>query len=155
MAKHLKRKTCLYSNDVTKPNLLTSRDPYVWYTLQITVSKQMILKGSKASRRSVSNAPVTRSFESEKCGKKIKMVRVCAYPGCFNQEKSVRLRQWASVQEESLTFHTLPLHDPERLKLWLIALHRETESLSQSLSLSSLSVDWGCAANIFHHLISV
>lgn len=62
-----------------------------------------------------------------------KMVRVCAYPGCFNQEKSVRLRQWASVQEESLTFHTLPLHDPERLKLWLIALHRETESPIQSI----------------------
>ncbi len=62
-----------------------------------------------------------------------KMVRVCASPGCFNQEKSVRLRQWASVQEESLTFHTLPLHDPERLKLWLIALHRDTGSPVQSI----------------------
>uniref|UniRef100_A0A671NV81 FAD synthase n=1 Tax=Sinocyclocheilus anshuiensis TaxID=1608454 RepID=A0A671NV81_9TELE len=61
------------------------------------------------------------------------MVRVCAYPGCFNQEKSVRLRQWASMQEESLTFHTLPLHDPERLKPWLIALHRDTGSPIQSI----------------------
>ncbi|XP_016327307.1 FAD synthase isoform X2 [Sinocyclocheilus anshuiensis] len=61
------------------------------------------------------------------------MVRVCAYPGCFNQEKSVRLRQWASMQEESLTFHTLPLHDPERLNLWLIALHRDTGAPVQSI----------------------
>lgn len=61
------------------------------------------------------------------------MVRVCAYPGCFNQEKSLRLRQWASVQEESLTFHTLPLHDPERLNLWLVALHRDTGSPIQSI----------------------
>ncbi|XP_043117503.1 FAD synthase isoform X2 [Puntigrus tetrazona] len=61
------------------------------------------------------------------------MVRVCAYPGCFNQEKSVRLRQWASMQVQSLTFHTLPLHDPERLKVWLVALRRETGSPIQSI----------------------
>ncbi|ROL47881.1 FAD synthase [Anabarilius grahami] len=53
------------------------------------------------------------------------MVRVCAYPGCFNREKSLRLRQWASMQEESLTFHTLPLHDLKRLNLWLLALRRD------------------------------
>ncbi|XP_067304884.1 FAD synthase isoform X1 [Pseudorasbora parva] len=53
------------------------------------------------------------------------MVRVCAYPGCFNQEKSLRLRQWASMQEESLTFHTLPLHDVQRLNQWLLALRRD------------------------------
>uniref|UniRef100_A0A8C1SFG8 FAD synthase n=1 Tax=Cyprinus carpio TaxID=7962 RepID=A0A8C1SFG8_CYPCA len=61
------------------------------------------------------------------------MVRVCAYPGCFNQEKSVRLRQWASMQEQSLTFHTLPLQDPERLNLWLIALRRDTGAPIQSI----------------------
>uniref|UniRef100_A0A671RK18 THAP-type domain-containing protein n=1 Tax=Sinocyclocheilus anshuiensis TaxID=1608454 RepID=A0A671RK18_9TELE len=48
------------------------------------------------------------------------MVRVCAFPGCFNREKAIRLRPVASSQEESMTFHTLPLHDPERLKLWLL-----------------------------------
>lgn len=53
------------------------------------------------------------------------MVRVCAYPGCFNREKSLRLRQWASMQEESLTFHTLPLHDLKRLNRWLLALRRD------------------------------
>lgn len=62
-----------------------------------------------------------------------KMVRVCAYPRCFNQEKTLRLRHWASMQEENLTFHTLPLHDPERLNLWLIALHRDTGSPIQSI----------------------
>lgn len=132
----------------------------VWNTLQITGSIQMILKGSKASRSSVSgthgsNLPVlfrdwvedyklnSSIHNTEESARKLycflvavdffKMVRVCAYPGCFNQEKSVRLRQWASVQEESLTFHTLPLHDTERLKLWLIALHRDTGSPIQSI----------------------
>ncbi|XP_043073785.1 zinc finger MYM-type protein 4-like isoform X2 [Puntigrus tetrazona] len=56
------------------------------------------------------------------------MVRVCAFPGCFNREKAIRLRPAASSQEESLTFHTLPLHDPERLKLWLLALKRDINS---------------------------
>ncbi len=56
------------------------------------------------------------------------MVRVCAFPGCFNREKAIRLRPVASSQEESLTFHTLPFHDPERLKLWLLALKRDINS---------------------------
>ncbi len=56
------------------------------------------------------------------------MVRVCAFPGCFNREKAIRLRPVASSQEEGLTFHTLPLHDPERLKLWLLALKRDINS---------------------------
>ncbi|XP_051962723.1 uncharacterized protein LOC127629634 isoform X8 [Xyrauchen texanus] len=51
------------------------------------------------------------------------MVRICAFPGCFNREKLVRLRHWGSkTQGESLTFHRFPRHDPQRLKLWLLAL---------------------------------
>lgn len=61
------------------------------------------------------------------------MVRVCAFPGCFNQEKSLRLRQWASMQEKSLTFHTLPLNDVKRLNLWLLALRRDSSSPIQSV----------------------
>lgn len=61
------------------------------------------------------------------------MVRVCAFPGCFNREKAIRLRPVASSQEESLTFHTLPLHDPERLKLWLLALKRDINSLIENI----------------------
>ncbi|XP_056123687.1 FAD synthase isoform X1 [Rhinichthys klamathensis goyatoka] len=61
------------------------------------------------------------------------MVRVCAFPGCFNQEKSLRLRQWASMQEESLTFHTLPLNDVKRLNRWLLALRRDSGSPIQSV----------------------
>ncbi|KAK7157628.1 hypothetical protein R3I93_008961 [Phoxinus phoxinus] len=61
------------------------------------------------------------------------MVRVCAFPGCFNQEKSLRLRQWASMQEESLTFHTLPLNDEKRLNRWLLALRRDSGSPIQAV----------------------
>lgn len=61
------------------------------------------------------------------------MVRVCAFPGCFNREKAIRLRPTASCQEESLIFHTLPLHDPERLKLWLLALKRDINSPIESV----------------------
>ncbi|XP_051522031.1 uncharacterized protein LOC127422499 isoform X4 [Myxocyprinus asiaticus] len=51
------------------------------------------------------------------------MVRICAFPGCFNREKLVRLRHSGSKsQGESLTFHRFPRHDPQRLKLWLLAL---------------------------------
>ncbi|XP_051527024.1 zinc finger MYM-type protein 4-like isoform X2 [Myxocyprinus asiaticus] len=60
------------------------------------------------------------------------MVRVCAFPGCSNREKPLRLRQ-ASSQEESLTFHTLPLHDRGRLALWLLALRRDLDSPIESL----------------------
>ncbi|XP_051991636.1 zinc finger MYM-type protein 4-like isoform X1 [Xyrauchen texanus] len=60
------------------------------------------------------------------------MVRLCAFPGCHNREKPLRLRQ-ASSQEESLTFHTLPLHDRERLTLWLLALRRDPDSPIESL----------------------
>ncbi|XP_056105679.1 zinc finger MYM-type protein 4 isoform X2 [Rhinichthys klamathensis goyatoka] len=61
------------------------------------------------------------------------MVRVCAFPGCFNREKAIRLRPTASSKEESLIFHTLPLHDPERLKLWLLALKRDINSPIESV----------------------
>ncbi|XP_038136104.1 THAP domain-containing protein 1 B-like isoform X1 [Cyprinodon tularosa] len=47
------------------------------------------------------------------------MVRVCSYPGCFNQMK----RKCGITH--SVTFHKLPLRDPERLKLWLIALRKD------------------------------
>ncbi|XP_038134470.1 peroxynitrite isomerase THAP4-like [Cyprinodon tularosa] len=47
------------------------------------------------------------------------MVRVCSYPGCFNQMK----RQCGITH--SVTFHKLPLRDPERLNLWLIALRKD------------------------------
>ncbi|XP_073338521.1 THAP domain-containing protein 1-like isoform X2 [Pagrus major] len=45
------------------------------------------------------------------------MVRVCSFPGCFNQMKLSYRR--------SVTFHKLPAQDPERLQLWLIALRRD------------------------------
>ncbi|KAI7799067.1 zinc finger MYM-type protein 4 isoform X2 [Triplophysa rosa] len=61
------------------------------------------------------------------------MVRVCAFPGCFNREKALRLRPQGSAQDESLTFHTLPMQDPERLKLWLLALHRDINSPVESI----------------------
>uniref|UniRef100_A0A672IF66 THAP-type domain-containing protein n=1 Tax=Salarias fasciatus TaxID=181472 RepID=A0A672IF66_SALFA len=39
------------------------------------------------------------------------MVRVCAYPGCFNQ-----MKRWCLRRSRSVTFHKLPVQDPERLE---------------------------------------
>ncbi|KAM8772222.1 uncharacterized protein AB9X84_008238 isoform 1-T1 [Acanthopagrus schlegelii] len=63
------------------------------------------------------------------------MVRVCSFPGCFNREKRVRCRVRSSSQDVGLpvTFHRLPLHDPERLWLWLIALRLDLNPFLKSL----------------------
>uniref|UniRef100_A0A672H6Q9 THAP-type domain-containing protein n=1 Tax=Salarias fasciatus TaxID=181472 RepID=A0A672H6Q9_SALFA len=53
------------------------------------------------------------------------MVRVCAYPGCFNQMKRRCLGRSRLV-----TFHKLPVQDPERLKLWLVALGKDIGTTS-------------------------
>lgn len=67
-----------------------------------------------------------------------KMVRMCAFPGCFNRQKAVRLRPRALSPEERLTFHRFPLNDPERLRLWLLAVHRDTSLPIQSLDVLRL-----------------
>ncbi len=58
---------------------------------------------------------------------------------CFswmlNRQKAVRLRPRPLSPEERLTFHRFPLNDPQRLKLWLLALHRDT-SLPSSVKLA-------------------
>jgi len=46
------------------------------------------------------------------------MVRTCAYPGCFNLLKPKRY----FPQGKDVSFHRLPTHNPERLKLWCLAL---------------------------------
>lgn len=51
------------------------------------------------------------------------MVLTCAYPGCRNLFKSVRLR--ASTQTGKLTFHRFPTYEPDRLHLWLLALQMD------------------------------
>lgn len=51
------------------------------------------------------------------------MVLTCAYPGCRNLFKSVRLR--ASTQTRKLTFHRFPTFEPDRLQLWLLALQMD------------------------------
>ncbi len=50
------------------------------------------------------------------------MVFSCVYPGCFNKAKPSRLRARTSKGDAPLTFHTFPVNDPERLKLWLLAV---------------------------------
>ncbi|XP_051543374.1 uncharacterized protein LOC127434585 [Myxocyprinus asiaticus] len=53
------------------------------------------------------------------------MVIGCAYFGCLNLAKPVRLRPRPSSHEERLTFHRFPISDPERLTLWLLATRRD------------------------------
>ncbi|KAI7811004.1 peroxynitrite isomerase THAP4-like [Triplophysa rosa] len=64
------------------------------------------------------------------------MVFTCMYPGCFNLCKSVRLRAPAA-SGGALTFHRFPLNNPERLKLWLLAVRwdvsRPVEKLNRAL----------------------
>uniref|UniRef100_A0A673MLX5 THAP-type domain-containing protein n=1 Tax=Sinocyclocheilus rhinocerous TaxID=307959 RepID=A0A673MLX5_9TELE len=66
------------------------------------------------------------------------MVRMCAFPGCFNRQKAVRLRPRPLSPEERLTFHRFPLNDPQRLRLWLLAVHRDTSLPVQSLEVLRL-----------------
>lgn len=51
-----------------------------------------------------------------------KMVRTCAYPGCFNICKKATLRK-GSRTKEKLTFHRFPTYDGDQLKLWMDALN--------------------------------
>ncbi len=44
----------------------------------------------------------------------------CAYPGCFNIKKPKRK---FLLGKKFVTFHRFPIHNPERLTLWLLALH--------------------------------
>ncbi|XP_016145116.1 THAP domain-containing protein 4-like isoform X2 [Sinocyclocheilus grahami] len=66
------------------------------------------------------------------------MVRMCAFPGCFNRQKAVRLRPRPLSPEERLTFHRFPLNDPQRLRLWLLAVRRDTGLPVQSLDVLRL-----------------
>ncbi len=50
------------------------------------------------------------------------MVITCAYPDCCNRLKTKRLRLLARTHPGVLTFHRLPTFEPDRLKLWLLAL---------------------------------
>ncbi|XP_071402545.1 piggyBac transposable element-derived protein 3-like [Centroberyx affinis] len=57
-----------------------------------------------------------------------KMARACAFPGCSNRVKRVSLRQRQQpTTDPPLSFHGLPLHDPGRLKLWLMALQLDLD----------------------------
>ncbi|XP_078141044.1 uncharacterized protein LOC144539524 [Centroberyx gerrardi] len=57
------------------------------------------------------------------------MVRVCAFPRCFNRERRVRYRERASSGDAFVAFHKLPLHDSERLYLWLLALRLDVNAV--------------------------
>lgn len=57
------------------------------------------------------------------------MVLKCAYPGCPNREKPASVRTIELPKEKSskeiLSFHRFPVDDSKRLKLWLLAVHRD------------------------------
>ncbi len=57
------------------------------------------------------------------------MVRSCVYPGCENRFKPKRLRPLG----DEVTAHKFPLTNPERLKLWLLALHLDMNTPLHSL----------------------
>ena len=53
----------------------------------------------------------------------VKMVRVCAVPNCDNKMKKYN----------RLSFHRLPLYDPETLPLWLVVLQIDVQTPFQVL----------------------
>ncbi|KAL1258373.1 hypothetical protein QQF64_011617 [Cirrhinus molitorella] len=57
------------------------------------------------------------------------MVRSCVYPGCGKLLKPKRLRPQGDV----LTSHKFPLPNPERLRLWLLALCMDINTPEDSL----------------------
>uniref|UniRef100_A0A8C1EQ36 THAP-type domain-containing protein n=1 Tax=Cyprinus carpio carpio TaxID=630221 RepID=A0A8C1EQ36_CYPCA len=54
----------------------------------------------------------------------------CAYPGCFNIKRPKRT---FSSGQTFFTFHRFPTHNPERLKLWLLALHLDINTSEHAL----------------------
>ncbi|XP_065142139.1 uncharacterized protein [Paramisgurnus dabryanus] len=61
------------------------------------------------------------------------MVRNCAYPGCLNLFKKIRLRSKPRSERERLTFHRFPTFDPHRLEIWLLALQLDTNTPMRKL----------------------
>uniref|UniRef100_A0A673N2K6 THAP domain-containing protein 1 n=1 Tax=Sinocyclocheilus rhinocerous TaxID=307959 RepID=A0A673N2K6_9TELE len=61
------------------------------------------------------------------------MVFSCVYPGCFSRAKPLRLRSKKSRGDSPVKFHTFPVNDPERLKLWLIAIRWDVNTPKEKL----------------------
>ncbi|XP_051988843.1 uncharacterized protein LOC127648291 [Xyrauchen texanus] len=66
------------------------------------------------------------------------MVRSCVYPGCFRINKVLRLRELTSTGDGRLTFHQFPWKDPERLKLWLLAIRWDVNTPMEKIERSRL-----------------
>ncbi|XP_039515776.1 zinc finger protein OZF-like [Pimephales promelas] len=66
------------------------------------------------------------------------MVRSCIYPGCFRKHKVLRLREPSSTGDGRLTFHQFPVNDPERLKLWLLAVRWDVKTPMEKIERSRL-----------------
>lgn len=64
------------------------------------------------------------------------MVITCAYPGCLNLKKPKR-----KLGNRILTFHRFPVHNPDRLKLWLLALHLDIYTPEHELIFKRLCSD--------------
>ncbi|XP_073668896.1 zinc finger MYM-type protein 4 isoform X3 [Paramisgurnus dabryanus] len=60
------------------------------------------------------------------------MVRTCAYPGCGNLLKRKGLLPLGIRSDRSS--HRFPTHNPERLRLWFIALHMDINTSTHSLT---------------------
>ncbi|XP_029915172.1 uncharacterized protein LOC115364746 [Myripristis murdjan] len=56
------------------------------------------------------------------------MTCVCSFPGCFNKPRAAMLWQRDPTGDAPLSFHGLPLHDPDTLRLWLVALGMDLDS---------------------------
>uniref|UniRef100_A0A671T1W7 THAP domain-containing protein 1 n=1 Tax=Sinocyclocheilus anshuiensis TaxID=1608454 RepID=A0A671T1W7_9TELE len=69
------------------------------------------------------------------------MVISCAYPECFNIKKPKRT---FSLGKKILTFHRFPIHNPERLKLWLLAQHLDINTPEHALIFKRV-----CSDNFF------
>uniref|UniRef100_A0A673FP46 THAP domain-containing protein 1 n=1 Tax=Sinocyclocheilus rhinocerous TaxID=307959 RepID=A0A673FP46_9TELE len=61
------------------------------------------------------------------------MLFSCVYPGCFSRAKPLRLRSEKSRGDSPVKFHTFPVNDPERLKLWLIAIRWDVNTPKEKL----------------------
>ncbi|CAM4597167.1 unnamed protein product [Leuciscus chuanchicus] len=58
--------------------------------------------------------------------------------GCFRKHKVLRLREPPSTGDGRLTFHQFPVNDPERLKLWLLAVRWDVKTPMAKIERSRL-----------------
>jgi len=93
------------------------------------------------SRAGVRHSLFTQNRDCRQDRLLIKMVLICAYPGCLSRRKRKQLRMLARTHSGVVSFHKFPISNPSLLKLWLIALRLDINTPINLLKLKRVCSD--------------